>query len=176
MGTDLQDQDEDPLHCAHLCLRGPQKGKCSWEKLLLNLIIIPFCNTSSLSTSSVPGSLVQLGIGGQGDSRRPVLGEQASNQIISYLDPVHWDSGHIYWGAEAGGGVCRFDTKGERTQCWRSDERKAGTISLSNSQGCVQPLLWHPSDFLKCASDYLGLLCKQPRSSLLCALQALSRA
>lgn len=115
-------------------------------------------------------------VGGQGDSRRPVLGEQASNQIISYLDPVHWDSGHIYWGAEAGGGVCRFDTKGERTQCWRSDERKVGTISLSNSQGCVQPLLWHPSDFLKCASDYLGLLCKQPRSSLLCALQALSRA
>lgn len=57
MGTDLQDQDEDPLHCAHLYLRGPQKGKCSWEKLLLNLIIIPFFNTSSLSTSSVPGSL-----------------------------------------------------------------------------------------------------------------------
>lgn len=36
-----------------------------------------------LTENSVPGPLLELGMGGQGDSHRPVLREMASNHMVS---------------------------------------------------------------------------------------------
>ena len=52
-------------------------------KTRLNHITMLSFNKSSLSTDSGPGPLLELGTGGQGDSHRPVLGDLASNCIVS---------------------------------------------------------------------------------------------
>ena len=86
-------------------------------------------NKSSLSTDSGPGPLLELGTGGQGDSRRPILGDLASTCIVS--DALCRLFGPSSEGAVAGHGGARFGVRGEQTSAGVSNERVGGAINQS---------------------------------------------
>ena len=111
--------------------------------------MLPF-NKSSLSTDSGPGPLLELGTGGQGDSRRPILRELASNCIVSdalchLFGPSSEGLKPQILGSSSRARCGQVWCERGANQCWRSSERVGGAIPPSSTlrAGCVQSPFCH---------------------------------